>query len=205
MGKIFCSKCGSENEEGAVFCSRCGKNLGIVKQSATIGVQPTYNQSDGLQATPNQNMAQLQYNPVMKMNYPKASLGSRLLASIADTAFSVLALLPGYIFIGIRSTQVLGSTLLIIGSCWVLYYSFFKDGLSGGQSYGKRMNGLMVVNITTNRPCTKVGSAIRALGLCIPYVGGIIEAILVLVTDKGHRLGDMFAGTQVIELSQYKR
>ena len=204
MEKIFCSKCGSENTGEAVFCSSCGSNLGMAKQTGTTA-NPTYNQSTVLQSASNQIPAQAQYTSVVKMNYPKASLGSRYLASVVDSLLSGLPLLPGFIFISIRSTQVLGGFLLIIASCWSIYYSFCKDGMPGGQSYGKKMNGLMVINLTTNQPCNRGGSALRALGLCIPYVGGIIESILVLVNGKGHRLGDMFAGTQVIELSQYRR
>lgn len=205
MGKIFCSKCGNENSGDAVFCSSCGSNLGIAKQTGTTAAQPIYNQSAVLQSTSNQNPAQPQFTSVMQMNYPKASLGSRFLASLVDSLCASIPFLPGYIFVNIRSTQEIGGVLIIIALCWAIYYSFCKDGMPCGQSYGKKMNGLMVVNLTTNKPCTKGGSALRALGLSIPYVGGIIESILVLASGKGRRLGDIFAGTQVIELSEYKR
>ena len=37
---MFCSKCGTENPEGAKFCSKCGAGLGApAKPSAQLKVQ----------------------------------------------------------------------------------------------------------------------------------------------------------------------
>lgn len=60
-----------------------------------------------------------------------------------------------------------------------------------------------VVNLDSNKPCDDGKSFFRnfisnLVGL-IPFVGGFIEPIMVLANEKGKKLGDMAAGTQVIE------
>ena len=200
--KQFCPKCGAENTMDATFCSKCGNNLALAQQAATVAVtNPSY-------AAPNPYAATSpapQYTPILQMNYPKAGIGSRFLAHLVDSLIAGLPMLPGALLISAKRTEGFGMLLLVIAGIWAVYYGFCKDGMVGGQSHGKRMNGLMVVSLTTNQTCTKGKSCLRALGLAIPYIGGIVEIIMVLVTDKGRRLGDKFADTQVIEVSQYRR
>ena len=65
----------------------------------------------------------------------------------------------------------------------------------------------MVVNVTTNRPCSWRESATRTLTMVvlplIPGIGFLIEPIVAVVTADGRRLGDRLAGTQVIEVGDY--
>jgi uncharacterized RDD family membrane protein YckC len=97
---------------------------------------------------------------------------------------------------------------MIAAGLWAFIYSFVKDGREGGQSFGKEMLNLMVVNINTNQPCTMGESALRTLIWMllslIPIVGWLIEPIVALASDDGRRLGDRVANTQVIEVSAYR-
>jgi len=195
----LCNKCGSLNVVDAVFCSNCGNNLTIPPMGAPMPVMT----HTGYPATANPYPP---YAPIMQLNYAKAGLGSRFLAHLVDSFVVMIPMLPGFLLLaGGKSAQVIGSILIFIAFCWALYYGICKDGFEGGQSYGKKMNNLMVIDIMTNRTCTKGKSFLRALGFAIPYVGGIIEIVMVLASDKGRRLGDLFAGTQVIEVSEYRR
>jgi len=88
-----------------------------------------------------------------------------------------------------------------------LAYLFLRDARRG-QSLGKRASRLMVVSVTTGRPCSARDSAFRSLvlvltGILIPGVGWLIEPIVALVDKDGRRLGDRAADTQVIEVSSY--
>ena len=200
MEQQFCPQCGKAVAEGAAFCNHCGASIVPISQPAVAPVAPTP------AAPPRFDTSQPQYVAVMEMNYPKASNGSRFIASVVDWFVSVVALLPGAILLGSGTLgSEVGAVLMLIGGCWAVFYSFCKDGFGVGQSYGKKMNGLMVVSLANNQPCSKGKSALRALGFCIPYIGGMIEMIMVLATEKGRRLGDKFAGTQVIEVRQYQR
>lgn len=144
--------------------------------------------------------------------YAKASFRKRLGAHIADMVFSSLPILGSAIlmlFIGeVAIIGVLGFIAMLASICWVIYYSFTKDGREGGQSVGKKWLDLMVVNVTTNRPCTKGESFIRQLDLfflqMIPVVGWLVEPVVMLASKDGRRLGDRAANTQVIDVSEYR-
>lgn len=190
MQDVQCEQCKAVQPAEAAFCSQCGAKLAAAAAQEIIApaVEP----------------ANPRLVAVMEMDYPKAPLGKRLLASIVDSFIGSLPLLPGVLFFA-NHMEAMGVAWMAVTLCWALFYHFCKDGFAGGQSYGKRMNDLMVVSLRTNEPCTKGKSALRALALAIPYVGGLIECLMVLFTDKGRRLGDRFASTQVIEVKEYQK
>jgi len=47
---MFCSKCGTENPEGAKFCSKCGAELGVATTSTEDAAKPEAESSTGLSA-----------------------------------------------------------------------------------------------------------------------------------------------------------
>jgi uncharacterized RDD family membrane protein YckC len=149
--------------------------------------------------------------------YPKASLGDRFLASLLDGFFTAMLSLPALIiyFVGMaKLTSYRGEdeAAVLFFFAFFLYiiplvYSFIKDGLGSGQSWGKRAVGLMVVYLPNNTPCSIGASCLRCLIgslLClIPFIGWLIEPIMVLATEDGRRLADKAASTQVIDKKLY--
>ncbi len=111
---------------------------------------------------------------------------------------------------GLAAPGIFLLIILAIGlaSVWGLLYTLLKDGLGRGQSLGKRLTGLMVVKLENSEPCTFGVSALRNLTLIlqnlVPHVGFLIEPIVTLVHERGQRLGDLLANTQVIEVEQYR-
>lgn len=207
MEKKFCTKCGAQNEPAAAFCSQCGQAMAAAMMPPAPGMPPqppAPNAPPGVPPVTYPVADSLQYTMVREINYPKASNGSRFLAYLVDGLICSLPLLPGLGFFFVSGMEPVGVIWMIITGCWGIYYSFCKDGFGTGQSYGKKMNGLMVVNLETNQPCSKGKSALRALSFCIPYLG-LVEIVMVLAHEKGRRLGDLFAKTQVIAVEQYKR
>ncbi len=163
-----------------------------------------------------------------KYEYPKAGAGMRILAYLIDGIISVIPLiifLPIAIIPFIRYAEVqshyggpytagpgAGMIILlifaiIVGGGWSLFYFLLRDGFGEGQSWGKKICGLMVVNLDNNQPCDKGKSFLRNIILWIlnALALSIVELIVLLVHDKGHRLGDMVGSTQVIEIVHYKR
>ena len=65
----------------------------------------------------------------------------------------------------------------------------------------------MVVNLDNNTPCDKGKSFFRnfisGLVAIIPFVGWLIEPIMVLATEDGRKLGDKAANTQVIDKKNF--
>jgi len=146
--------------------------------------------------------------------YPKVGLGRRLAARILDMLVPVPLMLASGILIAIGVTSdasaftALGVMAMICSFGWGIYYSFTKDGRGFGQSIGKKKLNLMVVNITTNKPCTKGESFLRELDLfflqMFPIVGWLVEPIFIVASDDGRRLGDRAADTQVIDVNDYR-
>ena len=164
-------------------------------------------------------------------SYPKATVGKRILAYLIDAVIiiaPVAIIIPlsiiaffGYVrYDGNMSSTpnivmiILMVLAMFIGGGWALFYSLVRDGFGSGQSWGKKICGLMVVNLNTNEPCNKVQSLVRnvfallisgALSL-VPVVNGLsslVEPIVALVHEKGQRVGDMVGNTQVIDLELY--
>jgi uncharacterized RDD family membrane protein YckC len=134
----------------------------------------------------------------------KAPLLERFVSKIVDF------LIGGALFYTIPS---------VVGPVSAITYILIADGLSGGQSPGKRLSGLRAVSIERNSPCNFKESIERnavfallialyfALGW-IPYVGKLLAvlAAIVVVTvevslaygdEAGMRFGDRIAGTAV--------
>lgn len=218
----FCPKCGTEHLPGAKFCQSCGTNLTLqVEPAATQPYQHQANQHQAnqqYQANPGNNYEKLVAPAYKYKRYPKASLGNRFIASFLDGLITMGLAIPAIIFLilGISGFDSYGNRrdmaplYIFLGIVFILVpviYGFVKDGLGQGQSWGKKPMNLMVVNLETNTPCTKSKSAIRhlisALTGAIPFVGWLIEPIMVLATDDGRKLGDKAANTQVIEVSAF--
>jgi uncharacterized RDD family membrane protein YckC len=97
-----------------------------------------------------------------------------------------------------------------------ILYLAVADGLQKGQSLGKMVFGLEVMS-ADGLPCDLKSSIYRnipfwllLLFAVVPFIGWIllvvagipillVELWLVLVDDKGERLGDRIAGTTVLE------
>jgi uncharacterized RDD family membrane protein YckC len=178
-------------------------------------------------ATPGIGKSETDYNQVAEdlFGYPKAPLGKRVVAYLVDSAIAFLPMiilsLP---FVSQLGTSITGGfyfdsplmiPIILIGLGWSLIYYLLRDGFGSGQSWGKKMMGLMVVNLTDNSPCSKGKSAIRnVIGLLIALVlswipvinslSSLVEPIVAISHGKGHRIGDMLAKTQVIDLEDYQ-
>lgn len=98
-----------------------------------------------------------------------------------------------------------------------IIYMSISDGLSNGQSAGKKFMGFAVKSLEDGSPCSYKQSVIRNLpftlpllvALLLPIIGWILGAILGVVLigfelyllynlDSGHRLGDVMADTSVM-------
>ncbi len=133
--------------------------------------------------------------------YPKAEVLPRLLAKLTD--FILASFLPA-------AAGLPGHILAVL-------YLLFADGILHGQSPGKKLMGIKVVELPTGRDIDYRESALRnfplalaLLLLLVPRFGDLlfltVGASLVafeawqVATDKlGLRLGDLLAQTQVID------
>jgi uncharacterized RDD family membrane protein YckC len=155
--------------------------------------------------------------------YPKAPLGKRVIAYIVDSLIAGLPMLIAIIlvvsdqaYIDPLSLLTEGNPLYYVAIVWLLIYMLLRDSFGSGQSWGKKIQGLMVVNLADNEPCSKGKSVLRnGIALLIGFIiglipvintlAGIVDPIIAMAHPKGHRVGDMIAKTQVIEVSAHRR
>lgn len=123
--------------------------------------------------------------------YPKADVRKRAAAAVADG----LLLLTCFVLSGTQDSML----FIAIGAMYLL----LRDALFiPGQSVGKFLFGLRVIDLGHGRPCSRLQSAQRNFILVVPGLNVVatgLETIAVTRDPQGQRLGDKLANTQVIE------
>jgi uncharacterized RDD family membrane protein YckC len=173
----YCPYCGSEVEPDSIYCLNCGKKLPDREIAPTKGVpswettptEPTY------RPVPPPPAYQVRYQPRAYHPSMKADIFERCIAMFVDDCISSLL---SYICIG-------------------TIYGCFKDAIRDGQSIGKSLFNMRVIDYQTGMPATYGQSFIRNcvcgwLDVCCCY-------LVALVDGDGRRIGDQVAGTVVIK------
>ena len=126
------------------------------------------------------------------MPRPLASIGDRFTAQFID-GFVAIAV-GAAIFCAARTFGwPLGSA--IFG--WIAY-TLARDALPGGRSVGKRLTGISVVHVGSERPCTVARSIARNMPM---LVLGVVDAAFIVGRQR-RRLGDFLAGTKVVDVAR---
>ncbi len=133
--------------------------------------------------------------------WPKADLLHRAVARFADLVIAIL----------------IGRLIPEIGPLIAIAYLLLADGLMNGQSPGKRLGGVKVINTRKGCSGSYRESALRNLPLAlvgvfavIPLIGWILfplgglfvaifESYMAWTDRQGLRIGDVFADTQVVD------
>jgi hypothetical protein len=121
--------------------------------------------------------------------YAKADFERRLLASFVDL----------WVMVACYAALVHYSATL--AAFISPLYLAIRDGLFGGQSFGKLMVGLVTIRLETGQPVKIGGSLRRNFLFAIPgtnVAAFFFEARQIHVDEQGMRLGDRLAGTQVV-------
>ena len=99
---------------------------------------------------------------------------------------------------GFLSAAVLGLAALTAFVLWFAYFVYFEG--KRGQTLGKRLMGVVVVR-EDGSPCGYGAAAVRTFTRLVDGIGVVpylVGLIVVLVTDRNQRLGDLLAGTVVV-------
>ncbi|MFV0417614.1 MAG: RDD family protein [Dysgonomonas sp.] len=145
------------------------------------------------------------------IDYDTAGIGKRLLAYILDWIFIILWV-AGWMWVfsiitgmGLRylyDGDMFSIILIILFAFPVILYDFIFESLNNGQSLGKMILKIRVINVDGTTPST--GSyLIRWLFRLVDFLltNNFLAVIMVAVTKKSQRLGDLLAGTTVIDLN----
>ena len=121
--------------------------------------------------------------------YAKADVRKRLTAASIDGL--LVATLCLFAWIGAAPLYV------VLGAGYLL----LRDAI-GGQSIGKILAGLVVIDLSTGRVAALPASVKRNFLLLLPganVVAVVLEARTIVSDPQGQRLGDRLAQTQVVE------
>ncbi len=152
------------------------------------------------------------------IEFDLAEFHKRLLAYIIDFILLILYMLSMlYLWFGGFSVGEggVGFVLLVI-LLPLLFYSMVSELLMGGQTLGKKLMGIKVVSLEGGEPTLgqimlrwflrfyEWGFIVFTLfwgsgmGIVILLFGGIISVVIMVISQKSQRLGDIVAGTVVV-------
>lgn len=146
----------------------------------------------------------------VNINFTAASVGERMLASLLDlvikVAYVIVIFYVFFYWFGISNMldQMDGwsqTAVIILFFFPVLIYSLTLESIFEGQTFGKKLLKIKVVKIEGYQ--AGFGDfLIRWLFRIVEnnILGGLIGLIVILVSKKSQRLGDMAAGTAIITL-----
>lgn len=121
-----------------------------------------------------------------------ASPPQRFSAQFIDSIVTLLIFIPAVlVWPAVRSLGVAGFVLAAA-------YLLLADGLPNGQSIGKRVLDLAVIDQRTRKPCTYFQSFVRNFLLALL---GLLDWIFIF-GRRHQRLGDMAASTIVVRLQR---
>jgi uncharacterized RDD family membrane protein YckC len=162
--------------------------------------------------------------PGIAVTFRRVSFKDRFIARLIDLAqywlINFIANLGFMALFALYSSDLalrgnIPGTLVAYG--WFL----FRDGLSGGANYGKTNREIMVIDVTTQQPCTvwqsfgrNIVSDISAVSLFVQLAGIVPLFVLYLVvlavdiwrmtrTPDGRRVGDLIADTKVVYMDDF--
>jgi len=121
-----------------------------------------------------------------------ASPPQRFSAQFIDSIVTLLIFIPAVLVW--PAVEALGVAGFILAAAYLL----LADGLPNGQSIGKRVLNITVIDQRTRKPCTYFQSFVRNFLLALL---GIVDWIFIL-GRKHQRLGDMAASTIVVRLQR---
>lgn len=138
------------------------------------------------------------------IQYPVASIGERIGAYLIDRIILsayIITMLILFVRLNVQSIWIWICALAIPFLLFSLAFEIFMNG----QTPGKRLLRIQVVRLDGSR--ARVGDfVLRWLLASVDFaiLGGAVATIVVAAGGKGQRLGDVVAGTCVIQLTPQK-
>lgn len=138
------------------------------------------------------------------INYSIASLGDRIAGALIDAVIKFVYIIAVAMLFGLLAGTISGFKswyILIPFFIPVLFYTLLCETFLNGQTFGKKAMNTKVIRldgIEANFGNYLVRWLFKLIDEQMFYIGLIIIA----VSDKGQRIGDIVAGTTVIKLSK---
>lgn len=123
-----------------------------------------------------------------------ASTGSRYVAQFVDQVIAVLIVMAVSFLIGIIGLNTAFGLVLVVSS--YAAYILMNDAMPNGQSIGKKLLSIKVINKQSGKNCSLSESFLRNITTVIPFLA-VIDALLIFGVKK-QRMGDKIANTLVV-------
>lgn len=209
-----CTKCGKKYPKGEKFCAEDGE-----------AILPIYLHDAMSKKTNAGSRSATPFLSTTTINYMKAPLWNRLVASVFDFIILMILSIPAYLMNEYwlspdgEDIHIFVYLILLIPPFW---FGLVKQGFGKGQSPGKKGNNLMLIHLPSNCPCTKSRSAGRWLvsgflaWVPIYFLGNMgmassliavtifIEPIMIISRTDGRRVVDLLLGLQVINSDDFR-
>lgn len=139
----------------------------------------------------------------IELEYDLGSVGDRILGKLIDLGILIaygLVLLAIIAFSDLWKYFGSNYWMLLVLFLPVIFYDLVSEIILNGQSIGKRVMAIKVISLTGEQP-TISQYIIRWLFRLVDFsfTSGLLALIMVAVSDKKQRLGDMVADTVVVK------
>lgn len=138
----------------------------------------------------------------VEIEYPLASVGDRILATLLDLAFFIAYSILLVLLSSITGVPLRGF-IPIIGYLPVMLYSLLCETFFQGKSFGKMIMKIQVVKLNGTQAHFSdylLRWLFRIVDLFL--FSGLVALLTIIINGKGQRLGDIVASTTVIKLKQ---
>lgn len=136
----------------------------------------------------------------IELEYPLAGVGERMLALLIDILIIASFYIITFIALGILGVDVPSWMVALISIIGYLY-RFFAELLYNGQTVGKSVLRIKVVKLDGSSPSVAAYFLRWLLEPLDFFVVGL-GVLLVILTKRAQRLGDLLAGTTVIKIKK---
>ena len=189
---VFCPACGKENSAGATFCANCGKPLTATAATPMAGGMGM----SGGTGTPPSGM---RYAEIVDRFV--GALIDGIIVGVVGIIIAIIAFASIFTAGGFGFFFFIGPFFLVVIVLWLLYFTYFEG--TSGQTFGKQIAHIKVVDENTGATVDMGRAFLRTLLRIIDSLPSniyLIALILVAVTPRRQRLGDMVAHTVVVKV-----
>ena len=132
--------------------------------------------------------------PIATRQGPRASFGTRFLAILIDAV--ILGVIGGVL-------GVIGNAGRALSAVVGIAYYIYLEGSPSGQTVGKKLLNIRVVNFNTGAPIGFGGAAIRYVGRIVSTIPCLLGYFWMLWDDQKQTWHDKIATSVVVPTSDY--
>ena len=142
----------------------------------------------------------IQTSQNIELSYALAGVGDRIIAYIIDLAIYFVYYFLIFLVNDVTKAIFNNGYVSFLAILPVLFYSFFCEIFMNGQTIGKKAKGIQVISLNGGQASFGQYLIRWVFSLLdIMFSFGVIAVVMVSLTEKSQRLGDLAAGTVIVD------